>query len=235
MYLIKIILINLNLVDDASSVLKASIIGDKNLNDEQLKKKGFSIETLLVSCQFNKDKCGPADFKWTHTYEYGNCYTFNDPFINSNSKATSKPAPANGLTLELFLGISGNNDFYTIKRGVHVFVHERGYLPLFNNEGIDVMASTASNIAISRTKYSKYDPPYSSCKRDVATILSTDSDLYKKTLSVSSYTQKLCFELCLQHLFIIPTCSCSDPCKFINLLIKSVIFFSLNFVCPYSS
>ena len=97
----------INLVDDASSILKASIIGDKNLNDEQLKKKGFSIETLLVSCQFNKDKCGPADFKWTHTYEYGNCFTFNDPSINSNSKATSKPAPANGLTLELFLGISG--------------------------------------------------------------------------------------------------------------------------------
>ena len=125
---------------------------------------------------------------------------------------------------------SGNNDYYTIKRGIHVFVHERGYLPLFNNEGIDVMASTASNIAISKTKYSKYDPPYSSCRRDVATILSTDSDLYKKTLSVSSYTQKLCFELCLQNLFIIPACSCSDPCKFINLQVGNNYFYYILFV-----
>lgn len=125
---------------------------------------------------------------------------------------------------------SGNNDYYTIKRGIHVFVHERGYLPLFNNEGIDVMASTASNIAISKTKYSKYDPPYSSCRRDVATILSTDSDLYKKTLSVSSYTQKLCFELCLQNLFIIPACSCSDPCKFIYLQVGNNYFYYILFV-----
>ena len=95
------------MVDYASSILKASIIGDKSLNDKNLKKKGFSIETLLVSCQFNKEKCGPADFEWRHTYEYGNCYTFNSIFTNNISRATSKPAPANGLTLELFLGISG--------------------------------------------------------------------------------------------------------------------------------
>jgi hypothetical protein len=39
-----------------------------------------------------------------------------------------------------------------------VIVHNRGELPLFKNEGIDVATEADTNIAISKTKYSKYDP-----------------------------------------------------------------------------
>ena len=100
---------------------------------------------------------------------------------------------------------------------MHVFVHERGILPLYDNEGIDVMSGTASSITIQRTKFSKYEPPYSSCRKDVSTTLPTDSDIFKETLNISKYTQKICFEICLQNLFIIPNCSCSDPSK--NILV----------------
>ena len=90
-------------------------------------------------------------------------------------------------------------------------VHNRGELPLFKNEGIDIQSGTATNIVISKSKYSKYDPPYSNCRRDVATILSTDSDIFKETLKVSKYRQKLCYEICMQKLYIIPKCNCADP------------------------
>ena len=84
-------------------------------------------------------------------------------------------------------------------------------LPLFKNEGIDIPSATSTNIGISKTKYSKYDPPYSNCRRDVVTILASDSDIFKDTLKVSKYRQKLCYEICMQKLYIIPKCSCADP------------------------
>ena len=109
----------------------------------------------------------------------------------------------------------GENDYFTIKSGIHVVVHNRGELPLFKNEGVDVQSGAATNIAISKSKYSKYTPPYSKCRSDVSTILSTDSEVYKKTLGISKYRQKLCYEICLQVLFIIPECKCADPCNII--------------------
>ena len=66
-----------------------------------------------------------------------------------------------------------------MKSGVHVFVHERGFLPLYHNEGIDIMAGTASSITLSRTKYSKYQPLYSSCRTDTSTILPSDTNIFR--------------------------------------------------------
>ena len=107
--------------------------------------------------------------------------------------------------------ILGASDYYVIKNGIHVIGHNPGEMPLFKNEGIDVQTQTATNIAISKTKYSKYDPPYSTCRRDVSSILPTDSEVYKQTLKISKYRQKLCYEMCLQTFYIIPKCNCSDP------------------------
>ena len=41
-----------------------------------------------------------------------------------------------GLTLELFTGVGGSQDYYTIKSGV--FVHNSSVRPLVNNDGVNV-------------------------------------------------------------------------------------------------
>ena len=100
----------ITLVDEAASLLKAYVTADKTLNKTQLKTLGFSIDSLLVSCYYNKAKCNGSDFNWVRSNEFGNCYTFNDLISNGaevSSKSTSKTGPEFGLNLEIFIGVSG--------------------------------------------------------------------------------------------------------------------------------
>ena len=78
-------------------------------------------------------------------------------------------------------------------------------------EGVEISTGVSANIAITRTFYSKLSSPYSDCRNDVDTPLSTDSDFYKYTVLVGSYTQNSCFEICFQYKYAIPNCNCSDP------------------------
>ena len=205
------------LVESVSNVLKASVTGDKSLSLQSLKDKGFAIEDMLVSCFFNNMECNTTDFKWKHSNEHGNCYTFNED-LTMPSKTVSKAGPKYGLNLELYAGRFVNN-YYMLKNGMHLFVHERGVLPLFTNEGIDLQTGVASSITISRTKYEKAEPPYSSCRKDTSVPIESDSDIFKQTLQVSVYRQKVCYELCVQNLYVIPNCNCSDPSKFILFML----------------
>lgn len=107
----------------------------------------------------------------------------------------------------LFLG---KQDFYTTSKGAYIVIHNRTTLPSVKYEGLVVQAGTASNIAISRTYYSKLDSPFSDCRKDTSTVLSTDTYIFEQTINVTKYSQKLCYELCLQNLFIIPKCGCAD-------------------------
>jgi hypothetical protein len=202
-------------LEEASSALKASVIADKSLNDSFLESLGFTLDTMLISCYYNNQRCNKSDFTWFRTFEYGNCYTFNGVFDQNknmvDSKTTSKAGPSNGLVLELFIGAGGKQDFYTMKQGILVLVHERGVHPLIKYEGYYAQGSTVTNIGISKTKYSKKEYPYSDCRKDVSTILPTDSDIFIKTKKLGKYYQKLCYEICLQEKYIIPNCGCSDP------------------------
>ena len=79
---------------------------DTSLNEQSLKKKDFTIETMLISCFFNNHACNESDFTWKRSNEYGNCYTFNG-LLTEVSKVSSKSGPKYGLNLELFAGNSG--------------------------------------------------------------------------------------------------------------------------------
>lgn len=202
-------------VDEASAILKSAVISDKTLNKTTLQRLGFSMETMLISCYYNGIQCNSSDFSWFRTFEYGNCYTFNGlTDSNGNDKdplMTSKSGPSSGLTIELFIGVPGKQDFYTTQKGAYIVVHNRSRTPSVKYEGITVQSGTASSIGVSRTVYSKLGKPFSNCRKDVSTILSTDSEIFKQTRAITEYSQKLCYELCLQNLFIIPDCKCADP------------------------
>lgn len=97
------------------------------------------------------------------------------------------------------------------KTGVFVAVHNRTKTPQLKYEGFTCQTGSYTNIGITRTFYSKLEYPYSNCRKDTQTILSSDSDIYKNTLKITKYSQNLCYEVCLQTLYIIPNCGCADP------------------------
>src|SRR5690606_36628000 len=117
----------------------------------------------------------------------------------------------NSISYKSRVHIKDIQDFYTIKSGVIVAIHQRGLLPLLKYDGITLTTGRASNVAISKRVYQKLPGPYSSCRADPATPQPYDSDYYKITVNVSLYYQNLCFEICLQYKYIIPMCNCSDP------------------------
>ncbi|CAF1056474.1 unnamed protein product [Brachionus calyciflorus] len=205
----------ITLVQQAASILRAYATADRNLTDEDRKSLGFTMDTMLVSCFYNHEECNTTEFSWFYDSDYGNCYTFNDLFDGNhelqNTVNTSKAGPDNGLKMELFVGLGGSQDYYTIKKGVKVVVHKRGVRPLLKYDGIEISTGTSSNIAISRTNYTKEQYPYSDCRPDPDTTLTTDSSYHIKTLQISKYYKKLCFEICLQYEQIIPNCLCADP------------------------
>lgn len=109
---------------------------------------------------------------------------------------------------EIFLG---KQDFYTVSQGLYVAIHNRTRRPSVKYEGITVQTGTASNIEVTKTVYSKLDAPFSSCRKDVKTILPTDSEIFIKSLQITEYSQKICYEVCLQYVRIIDQCGCADP------------------------
>ena len=104
----------IDLINEASAILKASIIADNDLNASNLTREqlSFTLDTMLISCYFNDIKCSVDDFYLYQTFEYGNCYTFNGLKNSSGNtvsvKQTAKFGPGTGLTIELFAGVAGN-------------------------------------------------------------------------------------------------------------------------------
>ncbi len=59
----------ISLINDASEVLKASIIANTSLTSDNLKDIGFTLDTMFVSCYFDGVKCSVADFTWSYSYQ----------------------------------------------------------------------------------------------------------------------------------------------------------------------
>ena len=200
------------------TLMKATIFADKQLNESQKMSLGYDIDSLIISCYFNNVQCNMSDFTLYYTFEFGNCYTFNKKTgPEKNLKKSSKPGRLGGLTLELFTGLSGMFDNLTIEKGIYVSVHNNSQIPLTRFDGVRVTSGHATDISIRRSYQLKKDSPFNDCRLDTATILDDDSEYFKKTVSLSKYSQYLCYEICLQYEFIIKECNCSDPSVPTNL------------------
>ena len=189
--------------------LKAQIIANSTASQTFLQSIGYSINDLLVSCYFNGLPCNSNDFTWFYDYNYGNCYTFN---ANASSvQTTSKAGPTNGLQLELFAGVPSYQDYFTDERGIYLAVTTSGTTPVTSYTGVKLPVGQATNVKVSQTSITNLPAPFSTCRLDVNTVLSTDNSIFKRTLQLNTYSLQLCYDVCLQALFIVPACGCSDP------------------------
>lgn len=100
--------LSINLVRQAMSVLKATVMANSTTNISVSDLLGYNSEDLIISCMFDGVRCGPPDFYFYYTYEYGRCYVFNH-FQNESShmRWVSQSGPGTGLQLELFSGSTG--------------------------------------------------------------------------------------------------------------------------------
>jgi hypothetical protein len=100
---------------------------------------------------------------------------------------------------------------YSTETGFYVAINNNTQLPLTKYEGVKLATGVGSKIALKTTYVYNLDAPYTDCRMDTSKVLSLDSIYYKQAVSYTTYSRKLCYEMCLQNEFIIPMCNCSDP------------------------
>ena len=53
-----------------------------DFNDTLRKSFGYSLDDLIIACEFNSKPCNSSWFEWKYTVYFGNCFEFNSGFLN---------------------------------------------------------------------------------------------------------------------------------------------------------
>ena len=173
-------------------------------SDDVKKAFGLTIDQMLISCLYSGSACSYSDFEWFYNPLYGNCFRFNGGTNGTALRTSTNTGKWNGLRLELYVGSSNDIEINRMISGIHVYIHNSTSMPSFY-EGLDVASSFETNIAVSRTFFSKLTSPYSDCLSD------SDAYFYQKLVaSNGKYRFRDCIRLCFQEL-LIQECECQDP------------------------
>lgn len=152
---------------NVSLLLNESFIYDDNFNSQicdndmaevlnfQLPNlKGFSLEKLLISCQYDREPCNLNNFYLQRAFYFRNCYTFN---LGKNStghsipiKKTKRPGNINGLKLKIFVGAPEYQPCWENRFGAVVVVHNKSTPPLYAEEGIFVQTGAETNLILKK-------------------------------------------------------------------------------------
>lgn len=192
---------------EIANVLARSVTSNPLYGDKERKLLGYSLDSILYKCLYNKAECNASDFAWYYSFHNGNCFRFNSgmdadgnlhPLVQSTMAGQS-----NGLNLIFFLKLPKNKYAVSNSNGLKIFVHNSSFSPL-SSEAIDVKPGTLTNIGIKRSFTYKYPYPYSEC----IDLSSFDSILYRYFIKNNkTYRQSDCFDLCFQKI-IIDNCGC---------------------------
>jgi hypothetical protein len=176
--------------------------------DSIRKELGFSLDEMLVECQFNKNLCSSNDFEWYFDFHYGNCFKFNTG-INSSGhsvplKYSTIPGEENGLFLSFMLPDIENQFSVADSIGLRIFVHNSSFRPA-SSESIILKPRSLTNIAVKRTIINKEPFPYSEC---IILEPHQNPSLFNLVIdSTKTYRQSDCFDLSLQ-MDIYENCKC---------------------------
>ena len=204
-------LININ-PDMILNLVKSSLIS----NYSHQANLGFTLDYMLLNCQFNGYSCNQSDFITTYNYDYGNCFTFNSGYDSNGSqipiKQISEAGSDKSFKIELFLGDEFVQSKFVLNSGARVIVHNQSVTPIFTSEGRDVASGYLTNIGVTRSFFNKLNQPYSDCIMNTTDINSFRSSFYQamfNVLKIKSYRQKNCLQLCLQE-YLKNECECLD-------------------------
>ncbi|CAF1664318.1 unnamed protein product, partial [Adineta ricciae] len=117
--------------------VQASYIQDyliyKLNRNESLYEYFYSLESMMISCSYNGEKCSAADFTWFMSPRFGLCYTFNAKPKSTINKTLRYNADngANGLfELDLYVHQHQYVPYISSGIGAAVLVHDNEELPI---------------------------------------------------------------------------------------------------------
>ncbi|RNA35576.1 acid-sensing ion channel 1 isoform X2 [Brachionus plicatilis] len=174
-----------------------------NLNNSLSNLEGFSIEKMLILCQYDSEECNVDDFvQFEHITIFGRCYTFNSGRNSSGHKIPirkrTRPELVSGLNLKLFIGALEYQPCWEPRYGAIVNVHNRSSPPLITDGGMMVQTGSETNLILNKVNMKKLPKPYSNCIKDLTNINEIDSIYYRNTFDSirKVYRQHRCIVKC---------------------------------------
>ena len=197
------------LINNNTSINIMDFVSSPSFDDETRKQLGFSSKQIYRCQDLETGLDCSKNFKWSWSYEYGNCWSYNTGFNLSNDKIDLKKTNSigknGGLNL-VFYPLTYANKYITNKyweKGLVVFIHNNTHKPRSTDASF-IETGKASFISVKKVFTKKYPNPYSDCI-DLITYKSTLYDLIMS--SNGKYRQLDCIDLCKQQ-FIINKCGC---------------------------
>ncbi len=151
-------------------------------------KTTYTLDQILIDCQFNSKDCNSSDFVTYIDIQYGECYKFNQ----KKDKLSFKSGSLYGLKIDFFTGLM--NDFLLAGSktyGLKVSIHNHSAFSTGSN-GIEVPPGFRTNIMIKQIYDLKLPSPYNECQND-ATY--PENQLYLlKSMNQFVYKQSYCID-----------------------------------------
>lgn len=180
---------------------------------KDMTKYSQSIDKILISCYYAGFKCNSSDFDVIYNSYNGICFQFNSGRQKEIRKMT-KLGKYNGLTIELYTGISDELNKLALNKGLIVSISNQTDYPFdYLPNSVDIEPGLESNILVERFVYNQLPDPYSICNLDLSdmnNINGFDSEFYRILLRTNySYSRESCLDICFQK-FLNESCNCTD-------------------------
>ncbi|GBM25962.1 Amiloride-sensitive sodium channel subunit beta [Araneus ventricosus] len=166
---------------------------------------GISYDTLIVSCNFQGQKCSVQDdFTTLYSATYGKCYMFNyvgDEGAQLLKKPKIVKSPGRNYGLHLYLQSERKNmlPLFARRLGARVVIHDPRSLPISREGGFDIRHGDTSSISIRYFEINRLGPPWGRCAKDGDNT--TSSYLSKP------YNQIACERKCMNDV-VFQRCKC---------------------------
>jgi len=165
-----------------------------------LKNNRFNLlnNSIILKCSFNKIKCDSNDFHFNQDNQGYTSFSFKNQTSYFGGSIF-------GFELKLNLEkiLIDNGTIFDDSDGVRIIIHNSSYDPAYykgrSSDGFNVAPGFNHLISIKRIFSYKLGLPYNNCLKDIKSIDSYDSDVFRYIIQSTnySYRQTDCFNYCM--------------------------------------
>ncbi|KAF2361811.1 Epithelial sodium channel [Trinorchestia longiramus] len=198
---------------DLSDLLGAIVPDEQVLADS-----ARPADQVIKTCSFDKRHCNYKEFHRWVSEEFGMCYTFNSPHLETEDSANYTSADRrqyfvqrtsantghkSGLRLTLSVHAADYVSLLSPEVGLRVLVHDPWQAPFPSSEGFNVAPGSTYSVAVKKKEVLHLDWPHDSCRSS-----SYEAFDYTQNCLMPHVPLQLCLQLCLEQEYR-RRCSCS--------------------------
>ncbi|CAF1563569.1 unnamed protein product, partial [Adineta steineri] len=171
----------------------------------------YSLDSMMMSCVYNRMTCTTANFTWFLSPVYGLCYTFNALLKNigiTGLKYNSDNGVNGLLELRLYAHQHQYVPYLSNGVGMVVLIHDNMQLPNIDMRAMYLGPGRHHKLGYEKKTSIFLPAPYTTCNDKITLGMQIMSNEYHGT--DYGYTQLPCFFACIQA-YSYQKCGCGNP------------------------